>query len=106
MEVDVADVLGMYVALYPWLGVARTPILRLHTDLQDDRYYSVPEGEGLEFEMQDVSLSIIDLLDVRGAGTWYIPNDSDLEAEISYSDEYGAGRQASEQDIERWNAGY
>ena len=100
LDVEVADLLGMYVALYEWRdGAGR--VLRLQTDVEDPRLY-----EGVdEFAGQDIADAVIDLLQARGAGRWYRPTAEDVAGEVAYGEEYDARFRVSPEQAERWSAG-
>jgi hypothetical protein len=101
MRVDVAHVLGMDVALYPWRGRANQSIFRLQAEVQDRRFYVGPDGASLELVEQDISASIIGVLQVNGAGEWYVPTRDDIAAEAAYSYEYERQFEVTDADVRR-----
>jgi hypothetical protein len=101
MRVDVADLLGMDVALYLWRGRDNEPIFRLQAEVQDTRFYAGPDGTPVELVEQNISASIIGVLEVNGAGKWYIPDREDIEAETAYSYEHERQFEVTEEDVRR-----
>jgi hypothetical protein len=101
----VATVLGMHVGLYRWRGQNDESIIRLHTDIVDGRFFESPDGESLRLAGFDISEAIVDLLEVHGAGTWYVPSAADVAAEVEYSFELDRQFQISDEQIREWEAG-
>jgi hypothetical protein len=101
----VALLLGMLIGVYKWRGQNSESIFRLHTDVGNDGFFRAPEGQGVEIEIVDISQAIIDLLDVSGAGEWYVPSKVDVTAEVEYSYEVDRQFQVSDEQIREWEAG-
>jgi hypothetical protein len=76
----------MKVVLFEWGGLNK----RKYFDWKDLLMTSLPRGFGeneiIEIVAIDISQAIIDLLEVRGAGKWYIPSGADIEAELDHGD--------------------
>jgi hypothetical protein len=101
----VTVVLGMLVGMYNWRGQNNESIVRVHTDIESDRFFRAPEGENLEIEIIDISRAIIDLLDVHDVSEWYVPSDADVAAEVEYSYEVDQQFQISDEQIHKWESG-
>lgn len=101
----IAVLLGIKIGMYKWRGMDHESIFRLHTDIENDRFFSAPEGQNLEIEIIDISRAIIDLLDVYDVGEWYVPSEADVAAEVEYSYEVEQQFQVSDEQIRKWESG-
>lgn len=101
----VAVLLGMLIGMYKWRGQNDESIFRFHTDIENDGFFRTPEGQDLEIEIIDISQAIIDLLDVYGAGEWYVPSEADVAAEVEYSYEVDRQFQISDEETRKWESG-
>ena len=76
--------LGMRIDLYQWQGSTGRRVFRLHGDVNETTFYKGPDGQPVQVVQRDISRAVITLLDVRGAGKWWIPTEADLAAELAY----------------------
>jgi hypothetical protein len=83
-----ADLLGLGVYLYEWGGIDRRAIFRLHTALEDEGYLPPRPDVAVDFVDLDISTAIVDLLQVRGAGDWWIPSAEEIAAEQAYGRDF------------------
>jgi hypothetical protein len=87
-----AEILGMEIALYEWGELSQERIFQrifvLVGDVVDMSFVRTAreeKTEQIEFIANDISSYIIDLLEVREAGQWYIPSLDQIEDEGAYS---------------------
>ncbi|MDN3059208.1 hypothetical protein PH213_32690 [Streptomyces sp. SRF1] len=79
-----ADLLGMEIYLYEWRGIKNRRILRLHGASANSKFAKYYRQKDANFVVTDIGDTIIDLLGANGGGTWYVPSEEDIEAELIY----------------------
>lgn len=80
----VTEILGMQVGLFGWRGRGGTGVIRLDGQLGESRLFDYAGDDVPEIDFIDIGRAVIDLLKVRGAGDWYVPDALDLQAEEAY----------------------
>src|SRR5262245_16428505 len=76
----VADLLGMQVGLFGWRGLHDQGVIRLEGQPGESRMLDHSGDTSLEIQFTDISQAIADLLEVRAAGHWYLPDSADRAA--------------------------
>jgi hypothetical protein len=86
-----ASLLGMDVYLDEWRGVKDSRIYRLDGAPANRKYAAFYKREDTEFIVTDISSALIDLLAANNGGTWYVPSEMDIDAELAYGNRVGGG---------------
>ncbi|MGP3999967.1 hypothetical protein [Streptomyces sp. 8N706] len=90
-----ADLLGMQIHLYEWRGAKNSRIFRLHGTPDNMKYSEALKDDDIDFLDLDISQGIIDLLRGNGGGTWYVPSEADVAAELDYGAAGSGGSNSS-----------
>ncbi|MEU8567473.1 hypothetical protein AB0C51_03755 [Streptomyces pathocidini] len=87
-----AELLGMDIYLYEWRGVRSSRVYRLHGATANRRYAVHRRKKDVRFSVTDISGAVVDLLAANGGGTWRIPSEQDIDAEIAYGSRIAGNR--------------
>lgn len=83
MPAWLGSILGMRIILDKWRGVNEVFIFRMFGKVQDDRFVDAHLA-GDKFVFMDISQGVIDVLDMSDAGTWRLPSDPEIDAELAW----------------------
>lgn len=83
----VADVLGMRIGMFGWRGRDDRTVIRMDSYVGEERLLAYDGDEAPDLEYIDIGPAVVDLLEVGGAGHWYLPDAADSAAELAYGEE-------------------
>jgi hypothetical protein len=76
----IAHFLGLNVHLYDAVGLGNRNVFVLASMLAEDRFLDGPGAERVDLAVQEISVAVSDLLNVRLGGGWHLPTEEEVLA--------------------------
>jgi hypothetical protein len=76
----IAHLLGLNVHLYDVIGLGNREVFVLASMLEEHEFLNGPGGERFDLTVQEISVAISDLLNVRLGGGWHPPTEEETRA--------------------------
>lgn len=96
----VSELLGMQVALFGWRGRGDRGVIRLEAQPGEERVLDYIGDTAPEIAFIDIGHAVADLLEARGAGSWYLPDAVNRAAEEAYAMDFERAFESTSDDVD------